>query len=152
VRRGGKEPTPYYNNVPVYRWYITPEGVEYLAAGMAAGIRAARVARAKQAEAQRREARRRADDLITQAYIDCDPRTISKCEREQVIRELRSAGCTLDAIGGVFGVTRERVRQILTGYKTTPCTCPRCAASQWFEVGDAPSLTEAFGGTLRLIR
>jgi hypothetical protein len=136
VRRGGKEPTPYYNNVPVYRWYITPEGVEYLAAGMAAGIRAARIARAKLKAEQNREARRRADDLITQAYVDCDPSSIYKCEREKMIRELREAGCTLDAIGGVFGVTRERVRQILIGYKALPCECPRCAGQRWFEAGD----------------
>ena len=149
VRRGSKEPTPYYNNVPVYRWYITPEGVEYLAAGMSAGIRAARIARAKQREEKRREDRRRADDLITQAYIDCDPHSIHKCEREKVIRELRAAGCTLDAIGGVFGVTRERVRQILVGYKTTPCECSRCTAAQWTSV---PTLDEAFGDTLRMLR
>jgi len=138
ARRGGKEPTPYYNNVPVYRWYITGDGEQYLAAGMAEGIRAARASEIARAAEQRREEQRHADDMITQAYVSYDPATIYKCEREQAIRELREAGCTLDAIGGVFSLTRERVRQILVGYKTSPCTCPRCTDAQWFEVGDAP--------------
>lgn len=133
VRRGNTEPSPYYNNVPVYRWYITPEGVGYLAAGMDAGLRAARAEQAQRLAEQRRDAHRHADDLITQAYVTYDPATTYKCERLKVIRELRDAGCTLDAIGGVFSLTRERVRQILVGYKTSPCTCPRCTEGQWAE-------------------
>jgi len=136
ARRGSKEPTPYYNNVPAYRWFVTPEGAEYLAAGMGPGLRAARAAFVRREAEQRQKTLKRHDDLITQAYVDYDPATIYKCEREKAIRELRAAGCTLEAVGGVFGLTRERIRQIMNGYKTGFCKCPRCTASQWFEVGD----------------
>lgn len=126
VHRGPTEPTPYYHRVPVYRWFITPEGVAYLAAGMAAGLRAARRERAQRAVEQRTEKRKRQESMITQAYVNCDPRTIYKCEREKVIRELRGEGVTLDEIGQVFGLTRERIRQILKNYKTGVCKCPSC--------------------------
>lgn len=136
ARRGPTEPTPYYNNVPVYRWFVTPKGVEYLAAGMGAGIRAAKREAEQRAAEQHLKTMKRREDLITQAYVDYDPHSIYKCEREKAIRELRAAGCTLEAVGGVFGLTRERVRQIMVGYKAGSCTCPRCTATQWFEVGD----------------
>ncbi len=142
VRRGEKEPTPFYNNVPVYRWYITPEGLEYLAAGMSAGIRAARIEHARRLAEQRMSANKHADDMITQAYVDYDPHTIHKCERKKAIMELRAAGCTLDSIGGVFGLTRERIRQIINGWKTGICNCPRCTDAEWFEVGDGATVCD----------
>jgi ATP/maltotriose-dependent transcriptional regulator MalT len=125
TRRGGKEPSPYYNNVPTYRWFITEEGVGYLASGMAEGLRAARDAEVAQRNAELREKRRGQKLLITQAYVEYEPATTPVCVRERVIRELRAAGCTLDEIGGVFDVTRERVRQIMEGIRPGVCKCPR---------------------------
>jgi len=138
ARRGPAEPSPYYHAVPAYRWFITPEGVAFLAGGMDAGARARRVSAAQREAEAKRAARRHADDLVTQAYVTYDPSSTYQCEREKVIRELRAAGCTLAEIGGVFGITRERTRQILVGFKTNPCKCPSCTDAQWFEVGDAP--------------
>lgn len=140
ARRGTMEPTPYYNNVPAYRWYVTPHGVEYLAAGMSEGLRAAKRETDRRMAEQRLATLKRRENLITQAYIDYDPHSIYKCEREKAIRELRAAGCTLDAVGGVFGLTRERVRQIMVGYKTGTCKCPRCTEAEWFEVGDGATV------------
>lgn len=126
VIRGPLEPTKYYHRVPTYRWFITPAGVEYLAMGLNEGIRAAQ--REEQARQQAAQAmrRRKLADMLTDAYMSHDPQTTAPCERERVIRELRQAGCTLHDIGGVFGITRERVRQILTGKKPAICRCKRC--------------------------
>lgn len=123
VRRGNKERSPYYHHVPAYRWYITPSGEEYLAAGMREGLHAARLALVQSAAAEHAARRKLRDDLITEAYQSHDP-WIAACEREKVIRELRAAGCTLAEIGGVFNLTRERVRQILIGHRVGPCHCP----------------------------
>ena len=128
VVRGGKEPSRYYNNVPSWRWYVTDAGVEYLAAGMAAGLRAARDAELKRRAAEHAAWQRHLDDMITQAYIDFDPAETPQCERDAAMRTLREAGCTLGSIGGVFGVTRERVRQVLAGIKVRPCRCPKHGA------------------------
>lgn len=127
AERVGMERSPYYHNVGTWRWRITESGVEYLAAGMWAGVRAARDAERQRWALEYEARQKRLDDMITQAYMDYDPHTVYKCEREAAIRVMREAGCTLDAIGGVFGVTRERVRQIVNGYKPTSCMCPRCA-------------------------
>jgi hypothetical protein len=36
----------------------------------------------------------------------------------------------------VFGITRERARQIISGFKPGVCKCQRCTDAEWFEVGD----------------
>ena len=118
------EPSKYYNNVPSWRWRITESGAAFLAAGMAEGVRAVRRAEQARAAADRAAKRLLRENLVTQAYMDNDPSVVPACEREQVIRELRAAGSTLDEIGQVFGITRERVRQILVGYRSGRCRCP----------------------------
>jgi len=126
VVRGPMEPTKYYHRVPTYRWYITPAGVHFLAVGLYEGIRAAKREEKNREHAARVLRRRRLADLLTDAYDKYDPETTPRCERERVIRELRAQGCTLHDIGGVFGITRERVRQIEAGFKTGRCKCSRC--------------------------
>jgi len=126
VIRGPMEPTKYYHRVPTYRWFITPAGVHYLAMGLKEGIRAAALEEKNRQRAARAAHRRRLADLLTDAYDKYDPDTTPRCERERVIRELRAQGCTLHDIGGVFGITRERVRQIEAGFKTGRCKCRRC--------------------------
>ena len=128
--------SPYYHQVPAHRWWITEAGAEFLAAGLWAGLRA------KRFEEQRRWAelgaarRRRAEDALTQAYTDYDPLTVCLNERTRAICRLRAEGCTLDSIGGVFGISRERVRQIIADHRLPTCRCPRCDDAEWFGVGD----------------
>lgn len=136
VVRGGLEPSPYYHNVPTFRWYITESGAGYLAAGMRPGLRAAREAERERRAAELAAWHKRLDDMITQAYMDFDPAETPQCVRNPVMRTLRDAGCTLAAIGGVFDITRERVRQVLAGIKVSPCRCPKCTDQRWFSVGD----------------
>lgn len=136
AERMGQEKSPHYNNVPAWRWRITEAGVQYIALGLAEGLRALRNAEREHRIEERRARRKRGDDMITQAYVTYDPRATYKCERTKAIMELRAAGCTLDAIGGVFSLTRERVRQIIRGYKVGPCKCPRCTSSQWIAVAE----------------
>lgn len=125
VERGGKEISPFYHNVPAFRWFITDKGREYLEGGMAHG-RAQRREAAVAAERERRaERRRHADSMLTQAYVEHDPATTPQCVRSRVIGELREAGCTLDQVGGLFDLTRERVRQIQVGIGVGPCRCPK---------------------------
>lgn len=126
VVRGLKEPTVHYHNVPTYRWFITSAGVHYLAIGMDAGIRRQRREQAERQYAVEEAHRKLVSDALTEAYDKYDPETTDRCERDQVMRKLREQGCTLHDIGQVFGVTRERVRQILKGYRIATCRCPRC--------------------------
>jgi hypothetical protein len=130
ARRGNPEPSPYYHKVPAYRWFVTPEGTGYLAAGMKEGMKQARLAKEERERAVLMAHRRRLADLLTDAYDKHDPSAVTTCERERVIRELRTQGCTLHDIGGVFGLTRERVRQILKGIHVGPCRCARCADAE----------------------
>jgi Sigma-70, region 4 len=136
ARRGGKEPSPYYHRVPAFRWFITADGVQFLADGLAEGRRRMRDERDAAERLRLIEHRKRLADLLTQAYVENDPVTTPACERERVIRKLRDEGCTLQDIGDVFGVTRERVRQIYRGINVHPCQCHDCNNQRWFEVGD----------------
>jgi hypothetical protein len=53
-------------------------------------------------------------------------RTTPSCQRTAKIRELQAQHLSLEEIGFVFGITRERVRQIAAGQSVTPCRCPDC--------------------------
>lgn len=130
ARKGGLEPSPYYNNVPAYRWFITPEGRGYLAAGMAAGIREAQRFQHEREAVKLAAHRKRLADLLTEAYASTDPATTPKCERTRIMKHLREAGCTLQDIGDVFGVTRERARQLIEDISPSVCTCPRCVGEK----------------------
>lgn len=117
------EPSAIYNRVPVYRWFITAAGQEFLARGRQPE---GKVLREQHREQLRREyqenlARRRA---IIQAAIDAGfGRGTPQCQREAKIREMRAQKLTLEEIGTVFDLTRERVRQIEMGRKVGPCRC-----------------------------
>lgn len=141
-RAQAREPSPHYHHAPVWRWFITAEGSAHLARELrppAAFERASRTA-------ERALERERAAVLLAVAARQYGPsrygQGIPPCERNRVIAELRSQGCTYAAIGDIFGITRERVRQVVQGIYVTPCTCPRCAPERWpvSGVGDqAPS-------------
>jgi sigma-70-like protein len=128
ARRGGPEPSPRYHHSPAVRWYITPAGHDYLAGGMRDGARdrnrhqvAARAARvrARQADDGRRE------QLLRAAAAAGYGPSSAQCQRLAKARELRWQDCTLDEIGALFGISRERVRQLLAGIRVGPC--PHCA-------------------------
>lgn len=126
AERGTKEASPYYHRVPAYRWFITDKGREYLAGGLAEGRRKRREDEKYVKARLRQERARNAARLVTEAYEKYDPDSTPACVRNQAIRDLRGAGCSLDAVGGVFGITRERVRQILSGVSIS-CRCPKHA-------------------------
>ena len=117
------EPSAYYNNTPAFRWFITPEGSAYLAGGMYEG----RVARTRDAAArkeQEREARKlRQEQLLREAAAAWSPVTCP-CARDAEIRHLNAEGCLRDATGAVYGLTRERIRQIAAGINVSSCWLP----------------------------
>lgn len=126
AERGGREASPFYHQVPTYRWFITDKGREFLAGGLAEGRRERREAE-KQVKARlRAERARTVARLVTEAYEKYDPERTPACERNQAIRDLRGSGATLDAVAGVFGLTRERVRQIVEGV-SVGCRCEKHA-------------------------
>lgn len=137
VRRSkNPEPSLRYNKVPVYRWWITEEGRKYLEAGGWAGL----VARSK-LEKREREGHRtarldqqrallgRAGAMAAALPPGCRP------ARNALVKELYGGGLTLEKIGDLVGLTRERVRQIAVGkknpqrlrrYGERPCQCSLC--------------------------
>jgi hypothetical protein len=120
VRRRGVEPSLRYHHSPTVRWVVTPAGRAYLAAG---GHGAAKRARLARAEAREQEARRlRA--LVLESRTRFGPDS-PQHERLAESRRLRAEGVTLEDIGGIFGVTRERIRQLLAGIRVPPCQCGR---------------------------
>jgi hypothetical protein len=122
VRKADREErSPHYRNTPVYRWWITEDGLRYLANGL----------RPDQAVQMESDMARRADDRRRHAkLIKAAKREHGKGEpdhvRERVIKELRAEGCTWIAIGTVYGISRERARQIHDGLNVNPCLCDAC--------------------------
>jgi hypothetical protein len=113
VRTAGKVPSSY-NNTPAFLWEITPAGREWLAAGTwkadrsRAGIRQAQeLARARRSallEHLDREAR--INDWGMDTPVE---------ERRAAIIAMRELGCSLQAVGDVFGITAEYARLIVIG-------------------------------------
>jgi hypothetical protein len=124
-RSAGKEPSHVYHNVPTWRWYGTREGGLYLDGGcydgqvqrsrLAAAAAGAEYARGRAVAAARREYRAA---LLASVPV---PPPVHKCQRDAEIRHLHQENCILDDIGKLFDLTRERVRQICCGHKTSPC-------------------------------
>jgi len=116
-----EERSPHYRNTPVYRWWITAAGLRYLASG----LRPDQVLAAEAGRASRAADRRRHAKLIAAARAEHgkgEPDHV----REQVITELREQGCSWIAIGTVYGISRERARQIYHGLGVSPCLCDIC--------------------------
>jgi hypothetical protein len=111
VERTGR--VPKRRGRPAIIWRITPAGRAWLDDYDKAPARAAAAAAAAQRQteqAQRTAAER--DHALDQARATFNrqtPRTDRKCAAHQ----LRDLGCTLDQIGAVFGVSKERIRQDL---------------------------------------
>ncbi len=99
----------------VWRWYITPEGSAYYLQGGKPGqavLRRAEKASKKNAALHRRE-------IMLKAIPDGYGRDTPPEERRRMVAQLYAQGLNKNEISFVFGVTRERIRQIVDGLKIT---------------------------------
>jgi hypothetical protein len=110
VRRAGERPTRGGRAAVI--WEITDAGRAQLALLDAADRRR----RAGYLVSSRVHAWRQAMIADTRASL---PAGLDHAERQRIARSLRCQGLTLADIGQVFGITRERVRQILALTKFT---------------------------------
>lgn len=126
VRRGGLERSPYYHGTPVYRWYITPEGVAYLTdGGWDASVRRSVQQRGLKAAGKRALTEHRAE-IVREATRRAEQAEGCRALRSQIVVWAHGEGLTWAAIGKVFGITRERARQIAVEPQSgRPHPCPR---------------------------
>lgn len=119
------EPSPYYHNTPCWRWRITSAGsAYYLAGGYQGQLAIAREERRQRDKARRELAVRRLEAIASSAGKASKLTPGCTRERDELIRELREAGMTLESIGDLFGITRERTRQVVKGILvSTRCRC-----------------------------
>jgi hypothetical protein len=125
-RRGEAEPaglerSPLYRHNPVSRWRITQAGEAARAEDEA--VRQARD-QARRTATARREAALACDPQAREAALSAVREEIAALVRQggmhkitpawraAKVAELRAVPCTLNEIGQLFGLTRERVRQI----------------------------------------
>jgi hypothetical protein len=137
--RGWAEPagldrSPLYRHNPVNRWRVTAAGEAAYAEDKAA---AQARDQARRAAAARREAALAAGDGPRAEALAAARREIARQRdsaggitpawRAAKIIELRQVPCTLDEIGQLFGLTKERVRQIEMRYSTRYAWCKQPA-------------------------
>jgi hypothetical protein len=126
VRRSAvTEPSPVYKNTPVYRWFITDHGRAYLERGcvselqqLRAELRAQDTQRMMHIHAVQLRALADGPALIAALPLKCLTR------RTELVRALRRRYLTLEEIGQMMGVTRERIRQLEAGIDGHQC--PDC--------------------------
>lgn len=147
AERLGMEPSRLYHNTPCYRWRITDAGVAYLDSGGYAGQIAR--ARARQelfsaersaGQAERAELARQARERAAAVPPGC------RARRDEVIIWARAAGLPLECIAELFGITRERVRQVALGRRAKrprPCACPACNVTNGYGTSGGVELTDA---------
>jgi hypothetical protein len=129
-RADAPEPSPHYHNIPVYRWFITDEGKRYLRAGGYEGTNAAARTRQSVIAERKSRAQERYRKLLAGAHVLAGSLSPG-CgkERNDLIIKLRYRGLTFTGIGLVFGISRERVRQIVNGINVNPCRCQKCVST-----------------------
>jgi hypothetical protein len=104
VERAGRERKG--RGRPATLWRITPAGRGWLDDhDKAPALAAAAAAEARRAAAER-------DHALAEARATFDLQT-PRISRKRAAHQLRDLGCTLDQIGAVFHVTKERIRQDL---------------------------------------
>lgn len=131
VRPGRREPTtrygerdlPGYAGAPVRRWYATEAGAERIAMLDRVAARRAEHERLA-AEHEKRRAAALAG-VVSELAARTAAGTVTKHWRRTTIAELRQVPCSLQEIGTLFGISRERVRQIEAG-REDPCQCGAC--------------------------
>jgi hypothetical protein len=124
---GSLEPSPYYHHSPAFRWRITPEGSAYFLAGGMHGTRAhGRAAREQAARKSREKAAQemRAMELALARAGEVAAGCLGA--RNTAIKDLYALGLTQAFLGRLFGITRERTRQVLADINVSSCRCPRC--------------------------
>jgi hypothetical protein len=75
---------------------------------------------ANEARARKAARRKKQERLNHAALSKIRQETARGIGRDRAIVRARKAGATLKAIGDVFGITRERVRQIVAGSRSVP--------------------------------
>lgn len=154
VRRGGTEPTPFYHNTPCYRWHITDEGRDYLASGGWEGKAARNRARLGALAAEKAARRKRHAEmtrLVTEAASAVPPGC--RARRDEVIIWARAEGLPLEWISALFGITRERARQIARRTAKRPQACPcGCQAYSLLGAAAVPALHDGLGLHVPLAR
>ena len=126
-RATAAERSRHYHGAPVYRWFITPGGQSYLQGGGPPGRRLGATAKlaARQLAKQERAARYLTEFRAAAKLAALAGSCLKK--RNATIGKLRQEShLTLEDIGGLFGLTRERVRQITDGHSGRRCPCAEC--------------------------
>lgn len=116
VRRAGVSRDAYHNT-PAFLWELTCAGQEWIDSGDWRHRGRVSVVRAERSAYSRAHRSALIEHLDREARAhDWGPESTA-AERRRAIIEMHDLGCTLQAIGDVFGVTREAIRLILVGYK-----------------------------------
>jgi hypothetical protein len=113
ARLAGTERSPVYRGAPVHRWVITAAGSKRVrAAAEREATQAGLDALIEQAAGARADALAVVRDEIAELIRCFGMPGVTAEWRAGKIAELRAVPCTLNEIGELFGITRERVRQI----------------------------------------
>jgi len=123
-RSQAKEKGPYYRGSWQWRWFITSAGLEQLAADPPM-TRAQREQARLAARSAYEQNHQRRQALVSSAIAEGFGVSTSHCRRRAKVAELRQAGLSLEDIGHIFGLSRERVRHIEMG-RDGPCRCGSC--------------------------
>jgi len=125
-----KERSPYYHGTPAWRWRITPEGRAYYDSGGREGqIGTQRDRLARQAAEQRAASGQLLDAMEAAVQRVKSLTPLCYRDRNALICELRDSGLPLEFIGGLFGISRERARQVAAGIHVgRRCKCRQCQA------------------------
>jgi transcriptional regulator with XRE-family HTH domain len=128
------EPSPLYNHNGAYRWFITGAGQQYLDNDcvhtedlIRAAAHAAHAQRSEHINAIWQRALAEAPALLAALPVRCVTRY------GEAIRGLRRRYLTLQEIGDMLGITRERVRQIEMGISTSGHQCSACTSAAFNE-------------------
>ena len=111
VERAGR--VPKRRGRPAIIWRITPAGRGWLDEhDNAPALAAAEAAEAQRQTEQAQRAATKRDQALDEARATFNRQT-PRISRKRAAHQLRDLGCTLDQIGAVFHVSKERIRQDL---------------------------------------
>jgi DNA-binding PadR family transcriptional regulator len=126
---------------PAIIWRITPAGHDWLNEhDQAPALAAAAAAHAQRAITER-------DRALDRARASFDRQT-PRISRKRAAHQLRELGCTLDQIGAIFHVSRERIRQDLRwdpAARPTVRTPPRTPKPRESRIGEGHEIASELG-------